>query len=278
MRITYIPVDTVGRVSVSVFEKALTPDTVLVSLIYVNNEIGTIEHISELSEIVRKIRKKNDSQLYPLIHTDASQAPVWISIDVQKLGVDLMTLDSQKIYGPKGAGCLFVKDRSMLEPLMRGGGQEFGLRPGTPPLPLIVGFARALQLVEEEREVYVKEITKLRDWFLEYILLHIKDVTINGDMGEGRASGNINISIPNIDDEQLVIELDEKGVAASTKSACLSESGGGSRVILALNNNSGSQKKGGAVRFTLSRYTTKEEIEKGARILVETVQWLQKTH
>lgn len=276
VRITYIPVDSVGRVHAHVFEEALTEDTVLVSFIYVNNEIGTIENIQALKDIVQKFRKKIGSGTYPLIHTDASQAPAWLSIDVKKLGVDLLTVDSQKIYGPKGSGCLFVRNIEVLEPLMRGGGQEFGLRPGTPPLPLIVGLTKALELVEDERETYVKEVTRFRDWFVEFVLKKIPNVTLNGAIGEGRVAGNINLTIPDIDDEQLIIELDEKGIAASTRSACLSEDGGGSRVIQALNN--GSNKHGGAVRLTLSRHTTQEEIEMSAQIFVETVAWLQKTH
>ena len=241
---------------------------------YVNNEIGTIEHIKELSGIVRQVRK-NNSAVYPLFHTDASQSPAWVTVNIQKLGVDLLTLDSQKIYGPKGAGCLFVRDREHISPMMFGGGQEYGLRPGTPPIPLIVGFAKALELVEEERETYVKEVAELRDWLIAYILKNVDNVVLNGAFGEGRIAGNINISFPNIDDEQLVIEMDVRGVAVSAKSACLSGIEG-SRVVKALHN--GSPKNSGALRFSLSRYTTKSEIERCAQILLETVDWLQTSH
>ncbi|KKS38878.1 MAG: Cysteine desulfurase [Parcubacteria group bacterium GW2011_GWD2_42_14] len=267
VQVTYIPVDTEGRVDVQKFESAFTENTVLVSCMYVNNEIGTIEHIKELSGIVRQVRK-NNSAVYPLFHTDASQSPAWVTVNIQKLGVDLLTLDSQKIYGPKGAGCLFVRDREHISPMMFGGGQEYGLRPGTPPIPLIVGFAKALELVEEERETYVKEVAELRDWLIAYILKNVDNVVLNGAFGEGRIAGNINISFPNIDDEQLVIEMDVRGVAVSAKSACLSGIEG-SRVVKALHN--GSPKNSGALRFSLSRYTTKSEIERCA-------QWLQTSH
>lgn len=273
VRVTYLPVDTSGRVVKAELESALTKDTVLVSLIYVNNEIGTIEHIAELSDVLKKFRRENTSSTYPLLHTDASQAFAWVPIDVQKLGVDLVTLDSQKMYGPKGAGCLFVREREMLEPLMYGGGQEFGLRPGTPPIPLIVGFTKALELVEEERETYVKEISRLRDWLLDEVRQHIPEVVLNGDNGEGRTAGNLSLSFPEIDYEQLVIELDVKGIAVSTKSACLSQGSGGSHVIQALHNGSD-----GAMRISLSRFTTQEEIDQCARVLVETVRWLQPKH
>ncbi|HCC05058.1 TPA: cysteine desulfurase NifS [Patescibacteria group bacterium] len=274
VQVTYIPVDTEGRVDVQKFESAFTENTVLVSCMYVNNEIGTIEHIKELSGIVRQVRK-NNSAVYPLFHTDASQSPAWVTVNIQKLGVDLLTLDSQKIYGPKGAGCLFVRDREHISPMMFGGGQEYGLRPGTPPIPLIVGFAKALELVEEERETYVKEVAELRDWLIAYILKNVDNVVLNGAFGEGRIAGNINISFPNIDDEQLVIEMDVRGVAVSAKSACLSGIEG-SRVVKALHN--GSPKNSGALRFSLSRYTTKSEIERCAQILLETVDWLQTSH
>jgi len=226
--------------------------------------------------VLRQVREKNNSPTYPIFHTDASQAPVWVSVDVQKLGVDLLTLDSQKIYGPKGIGCLFVRDRDCIVPMMFGGSQEFGMRPGTPPTPLIVGFAKALELVEEERETYVKEVAKLRDWFITFILKNIKGAIINGATGEGRVAGNINVSIPNVDDEQLVIELDARGVAVSAKSACLSEDPEGSRVVKALHN--GSTENFGAIRFSMSRYTTQKEIETCAQILIETVEWLQASH
>lgn len=275
VRVTYIPVDTDGKVNVQELKSALTEDTVLVSCMYVNNEIGTIEDIKELSGIVRQARKDKVSP-YPLFHTDASQAPAWVHVDVQRLGVDLLTLDSQKMYGPKGIGCLYVDNRELVAPILFGGGQEFGLRPGTPPVPLIVGFAKALELVEEERETYVTEVTELRDWLLEDIFKKNDGVVLNGARGEGRIAGNINISFPNVDDEQLVIELDVRGLAVSAKSACLSEDSGGSRVVEALHK--GTTQNYGTIRLSLSRFTTRKEVESCAKILTETVTWLQKTH
>jgi cysteine desulfurase len=276
VRVTYIPVDTEGRIVLRELEEAITKDTVLVSFLYVNNEIGTIENLKDIAHVVRNARKNNTTGNYPLFHTDASQAFVWLHIDVQKLGIDFLTLDSQKIYGPKGMGCLYVRHRATLEPLMYGGGQEFGLRPGTPPTPLIVGFSKALSIVEEERETYVKEVAVLRDWLREYVFDRIPHVSIHGPVGEGRVAGNISFSFPNIEGEQLVIELDTHNIATSTKSACLSQESNESRVICALmkeNNTSN-----GTLRITLSRFTTREEVEIAAETLVKTVEWLQKTH
>lgn len=276
VRVTYIPVDTEGRVELRALEEAITKETVFVSFLYVNNEIGTIEHIQEIARIIKNARKKNNTQNYPLFHTDASQAFAWLTIDVQKLGVDFLTLDSQKVYGPKGVGCLYVRQRETIEPLLYGGGQEFGLRPGTPPTPLIVGFSKALTLVQEERETYVKDVAILRDWLRDYVLAKIPNASIHGPLREGRIASNISFSFPEIEGEQLVIELDTQGVAMSTKSACLSQESKESRVIRALKKE-GSHESG-TLRVTLSRFTTKEEVEKAGEILVTAVKWLQKKH
>jgi cysteine desulfurase len=212
------------------------------------------------------------------VHTDASQAAAWLKIDVQKMGIDFLTLDSQKIYGPKGVGCLFVRQKDTVVPILYGGGQEFGLRPGTPPTPLIVGFSKAMELMEEERDSYVNKVAGLRDYLFEYVLARIPNTKINGPRGEGRIAGNLNFSFPSVDGEQLVIELDAKGVAISTKSACLSDDTNESRVIRAINKESGMCNDTGTVRLTLSRKTTKKEVVKVGKLLVETVEWLQKMH
>ncbi len=271
-----VPVDNEGRVDIEVFKSMLTNKIVLVSFIHSNNEIGTIEDIKKVSTIVQNYKRENNLDIYPLLHTDASQSAAWVKVDVQKLGVDLLTLDSQKMYGPKGAGCLYVKDKTMIAPLFYGGKQEYGLRPGTPVLPLIVGFSKALELVEEERHTYVEDIAKLRDWFIDYILEKIEGAVLNGAVGEGRIPGNINFSFPNIDGEQLVIELDERGVAVSTRSACMTNDANVSSVIKALNKKDVNENS--VIRLSMNRYTTEEEMYKVANILTETVKWLQSTH
>ncbi len=276
VNVTYLPVDAVGRINIKELKENITDNTVLVSVILVNNEIGTIENIRDISKAIRHWKKEKDSVVYPLLHTDASQAPVWMKVDVQKIGVDMLTLDSQKIYGPKGVGCLYVKEKEFLSPILFGGGQEFGLRPGTPPTPLIVGFAKALEIVEEERDTYVTKIAEIRDSFISIITENISNAELNGDIGDGRIAGNINFSFSGIDGEQLVIEMDEKDVAISTKSACLSKESGASRVIESLCKNDIDSL--GTVRFSMSRHTTRDEMLKVADILVEVVKRLQSVH
>jgi cysteine desulfurase len=249
---------------------------VLVSLIYVNNEIGTILDVKKVAHVLRKWKKEHNSETYPLLHIDASQAPAWLELHVNSLGVDFITLDGQKVYGPKGIGCLYVKNRELLEPILHGGGQEKGLRPGTPPTPLIVGFARALEILEEERDTYVKTIKSIRDWFFKYIEKEIPDVQINGPRDEGRIAGNIHLSFKHVEGEQVVIEMDAKGVAISTGSACLAEETGGSHVVKALDKDS--EAEGGSIRLSLSRHNTKKELKETAKKLVETVKWLRETH
>ncbi len=276
VNVTYLSVDTVGRINIKDLKENITDNTVLISVILVNNEIGTIENIKEISKVIRNWKKEKGNDAFPFLHTDASQAPVWVKVNVQKLGVDMLTLDGQKIYGPKGVGCLYVKEKDHLFPIFFGGGQEFGLRPGTPPTPLIVGFAKALELVEEERCAYVTKAAEIRDDFINIVTEKIPGAELNGDIGNGRIAGNINFSFLGIDGEQLVIEMDKKGVAISTKSACLSEKSKNSRVIKSLCKND--IDNFGTVRFSMSRYTTKEEMLKVANILVETVKRLQSIH
>jgi cysteine desulfurase len=276
VRVTYVPVDEFGAVDMSELEKAITQDTVLISLIYVNNEVGTIQNMTAVMHAVRKAKKKNSTGEFPLVHIDACQAPAWVHVGVQKLGVDLMSLDGQKLYGPKGVGCLYIRNKSLLQPLLFGGGQEFGLRAGTPPTPLIVGFAEALRIVEEERDTYVTSIREIQDWCISEVQKSLPNVSVHGPVGDDRIAGNVNFFIRGVEGEQVVIELDMKGVAVSTGSACLSEKTGGSHVVRALHTNG--ILDGAAIRFTFGRHTTKEEVQKATHDLIETVEWLRNTH
>ncbi len=272
---TYVPTDTIGKVDLEALERAMTPQTVLLSLIHVNNEIGTVQDVGAVMKIVRKYRKEHDT-IYPLVHLDACQAPTWVPVHVDTLGVDFISLDSQKVYGPKGIGALFIRDMDTIQPIFYGGNQEQGLRPGTPPTPLIVGFATALGIVEEERDSYVSESRRLRDWCIDYVRKAIPDVVVNGPLDDTRIAGNINFTFSGVEGEQLVIELDTCGIAVSTGSACSFDASAGSHVIKALH------KEGidptGTLRMTLSRHTTQDEIEKVAQCVVNTVQWLREAH
>ncbi len=270
IQVSYVGVDTEGFVNLDELENSITPNTALVSLVYANNEIGTVQDIHRIAQTIRHAKKNNSKNTYPLLHIDASQAPVWMELHVDSLSVDMMTLGGQKIYAPKGVGCLYVRDSGFLLPTIVGGGHEHGMRSGTPPVPLIVGFATALKILEEERHTYVIEKRQLRDWFIDRILGTIPNVVLNGPRGEKRIIGNINISFLGIEAERLVVELDARGVAVGAGSACRTqEQGGSSHVIRAIR--AGDTTSADAVRITLSRYTTREELENVYKIVEETV-------
>ena len=242
----------------------------------VNNEIGTVQPISEIAKTLRNHRKKNIlpntlAQLkmsFPFFHTDACQAPLFYEMNTQKLGADFLSLDGQKIYGPKGVGMLFVKRNSPLSPLFYGGGQERGFRPGTENVPGIVGFVEALRIAEEERGTEATRLTSLRDYFIEKLFEKIPRVELNGDRKE-RSPNNINVSIPGTDNEWIVLQLDAKGIAVGTRSACMTDEGDSS-VVRALGKGGDTAKN--SLRFTLGRETTKKDIDYVLKILVGIVE------
>ncbi len=258
--VTYLPVSKDGLVDPKNIKRALRPDTFLVSIMYANNEIGTVQPISEIAKVIRHYRRTQPSTLNarPYFHTDACQAPGALSLNVAKLGVDLMTISGSKIYGPKGVGALYIKEGVEIESLVYGGGQERGIRSGTENVAGIVGLAEALIISEEMREKESKRLVDLRNYFAESITKKFPEVEINGSMKE-RLPNNLNIYIPNIENEQLVIELDAIGVAVSAGSACHSNGSGGSHVIWAISNDS--KRINGSVRFTFGRTTTKKDID-----------------
>jgi len=276
-QVSHVGVGETGLVKLDELKEALMPNTVLVSIIYAHNEIGTIQPISQIAKIIRQHQKNSTQQnlgrlsgkmALPLFHSDASQAPLYLDINVQKLGVDFMVLDTQKIYGPKGVGALYLKGGIHIKPLFFGGKQEQGLRPGTENVPGIVGFAKAIEIAVEEREKESARLTELRDYFIAAILKKIRDAELNGDPKE-RLPNNVNISIPGIENEWVVIQLDVRGIAVGTRSACLAGDPTGSYVVRALGK---SQKHSqGSIRFTLGRDTTKEEVEYVVKTLSEIV-------
>ncbi len=224
--ITYLPVDEEGKVKASDVEKALRDETILVTVMYANNEIGTIEPIKEIARRVKlwKLDKKRNIEDYPFVHTDASQAVNYCILDREKLGVDLMTLDGHKIYGPKGIAVLYVKKYVPCEAIINGGGQEGGMRPGTENVPAIIGMAKALEITQKIREKESARLIILRDFFIDEIILAgqaklIPDVKINGSR-EDRLPNNINFCISNVNAEFLVLELDAKGIACASLSSC----------------------------------------------------------
>jgi cysteine desulfurase len=229
--------DSEGRISPKDISESITDETVLVSIQMVNSEIGTIQDIREIAKAVRharKERKEKNNQLPLYFHTDASQAPLWIRLDVEKLGVDLLTLDGQKIMGPKGVGVLYARRGVALEPVQQGGGQEKGRRSGTENVPLIGSFAVALEEAQQGAEARAEKISKVRDYLIEEIKKKIPEAMLNGAAGEWRVANNCNVSIEGVAGEMLVLSLDAKDVAASARSACASEEESPSHVLTAI--------------------------------------------
>ncbi len=247
--ITHIPVEENGIVLTDKIEQAIRENTILISVMYANNEIGTLQPIKEISQIAK--------QKGIVFHTDACQAPNSESLDVNELGVDLLSLNGSKIYGPKGVGCLYKKKGINLEVLIHGGGQEFNLRSGTENIPNIVGFSKALEIAQEGKEEYTKRLTKLRDYLIKG-LLKIDNTLLNGD-SEKRIPNNANIAFLNIEGEAILLDLDEHGICASSGSACTSKSLDPSHVISAMGGPY--EVAQGSIRFSLSKHTTKEELD-----------------
>lgn len=252
--VSYLKVDSRGLVDVKELRKIINEKTVLVSVMFANNEIGVIEPIKEIAKEVRFVRKSRNSS-YPLFHTDASQVANYEELKVDSLGVDLLTLDGQKMYGPRGVGALYVKSGVSIEPMIFGGGQEDGVRSGTENLSLIGAFAKAVSICEEGRAKEAKRTLLLRDFLIKEIGKIFEDVVFNGDL-EKRLPNNVNFSLKNIDTEMLTLRLDSKGFAVSTKSACLG-SGVGSYVVQALGAEDWRQKN--TIRISIGRYTTKDD-------------------
>ena len=280
-KVDYLSVEKNGVIDPQKVIKAVRPDTVLVSIQYANNEIGTIQPIKEIG---RKLKTIDKSAIYPLensrarsrgsrvgrmadlsvplFHSDACQAAGFLNIKPETLEVDLLSFNGSKIYGPKGVGVLFKKNRIKLEPLVYGGSQERGLRAGTENVALAAGIALALEIAEKNKAKEFKRLSSLRDWLIQKIFTEIPESKLNGDIKK-RLPNNINISFKEIDGEMLMLGLNRQGMAVSTGSACTTAETGPSHVISAL----GGSKEEGNLRITLGRETTKKELE----IFLETL-------
>jgi|TARA_Y100000310_G_scaffold333676_1_gene411703 cysteine desulfurase len=246
--VTYIPVEKDGIILTKKIEEAIQDDTILISVMYANNEIGTIQPIREIS----KIAKEKDITF----HTDACQATNSEELDIKNLEIGMMSLNGSKIYGPKGVGCLYKSKNIDLEAIIHGGGQEFNLRSGTENIPNIIGFAKALELTQKNKKEYNK-LTKLRDYFIEN-LLKIDNTFLNGSESK-RLPNNVNVTFLNVEGEAILLKLDNEGIYASTGSACTSKYLDPSHVILALGNPY--EVAHGSIRFSLGKDTTKEQID-----------------
>jgi cysteine desulfurase len=254
---TYLPVSQDGIVDTEEIKKAIKPNTILISIAYVNNEIGTVQPIAEIGKMIKAVngqRPTADSKI--LFHTDATQAVNYFDCDVEKLGVDLLSLSGHKIYGPKGIGALYVKKGISVKRIQDGGDQEFGMRSGTHNVPGIVGLGAAINLVNSQRST-VNSTLELRNYLTERILKEIPDSYLNGSK-EKRSPSNINLRFDNVEGESLVMSLDMEGIASSTGSACSSGSLEPSHVLLALGLKP--EQAHGSLRLTLGKDTTREEI------------------
>lgn len=250
--VTYLDVDENGLVDPEDLKAAITDQTIMVSIMMVNNEVGTVEPIKEL---VRVTKEKNKDIVF---HTDAVQGLGNVPIDVKDLGVDLMSMSAHKIYGPKGTGALFIKKGVRLSNYIHGGAQENKHRAGTENLAGIVGFGKAAQLAQENFDEHVKHCSSLRDYFVQQVLERIPDTQVNGTM-EKRHPGNANITFKFIEGESILLLLDSKGVYVSTGSACSSASLTPSHVLTALG--VPVEMIHGTVRFSIGDFTTKEDLD-----------------
>jgi len=249
--ITYLPVDKYGLVNPDDVKKAITNKTILISVMHANNEIGTIQPLEEIGKITHEAG-------IPL-HTDAVQTAGHILIDVNKLGVDLLSISAHKLYGPKGIGALYIRKGIKVTPFMHGGGQERGRRSGTENIPGIVGFGKAAEIACDEMAVEAERLTLLRDKLIQGLLERIADTRLNGHPVK-RLPNNVNISVDFVEGESMCLNLDLEGICASTGSACSSSSLEPSHVLLALGLRH--EQAHGSLRFTLGKWTTEEEINR----------------
>lgn len=246
----YIPVDKLGVLDLISLEKELTEKTVLVSIVYANGEIGTIEPIKEISKIVHT---KN-----AYLHVDATAAAGQVPLDVQDLGIDLLTISSNDMYGPKGVGALYLKDGIRIEPLLHGGGQEKGLRSGTENIPGIVGFGKAAEIAKQEMQNNLEKMTKLRDRLIEGLLTSLPYTFLNGNP-TNRLPDNVSVRYSFIEGESMLLSLEMSGVSVSSGSACASKTLEPSHVLLATGLKH--EEAHGSVMFSLSKYNTIDDVE-----------------
>lgn len=266
----YLNVNRFGVIDSKELKKSLRKDTILVSIIYANHEIGTIQPIIEISQIIKEFNDKNQANI--LFHTDACQAGNYLNLDVKKLGVDLMTINGSKLYGPKGTGFLFVRKGVNLKPLFFGGEQERKIRPGTENAAGIIGLGVALELAQKIRQKESKRLIALRDYFIKKVLKRIPGAVLNGHP-DLRSPNNVNVSIYGIEGEAAVLYLDSLGIACSTGSACTSARLEPSHVIMAIG--LPYEFSHGSLRFTLGRKTTKKDLDYVLEKFEETVKILR---
>jgi cysteine desulfurase len=259
--VTYLPVTSEGLVELAALEAAIRPDTILISVMHANNEVGTIQPLEEIGQLAA------ERDIY--LHTDAVQSVGKIPTDVNALGVDLLSLSAHKLYGPKGVGALYIRKGTRLENIMQGGGHERGLRSGTENVAGIVGLAKAAELCSESMASEGQRLTQLRDRLAGLVLEKVKDAWINGTM-KRRLPGSLNFGFSYVEGESLLLFLDSKGIAVSTGSACSSHKLQPSHVLLSLGLRP--EKCHGSLRITMGRSNTTDEVDYVAQCIAEAVE------
>lgn len=256
-KVTFLPVDKSGLINLKELEDKITDKTILISVMFANNEIGTIEPIKEIG----KIAKKHDI----IFHTDAVQAFGKVPIDIDEMNIDLLSATAHKLYGPKGVGMLYIRNKGIrdgwgkyIEPIMYGGGHERDMRPSTVNIPGIAGFAKAVEIAKEEMPKEIERETELRDKIIHTILNNIEDSYLNGHMSQ-RLPNNVNLGFRFIEGESIVLDLDGEGIATSTGSACSSKSLEPSHVLLAIGLRP--EEVHGSLRVTVGRFTTEDDVD-----------------
>ncbi|QSX06431.1 cysteine desulfurase NifS [Sedimentibacter sp. zth1] len=262
--ITYLNVDKYGMVDLEELKNSIRPDTILISVMFANNEIGTIQPIEEIGKIAKEHKI--------LFHTDAVQALGGVRIDVKKLNIDLMSMSSHKVHGPKGIGAMYLRKGVKIDNFMHGGAQERKRRAGTESVQNIVGFGKAVELLNKDFEKSNEHIIALRDRLINGIQSNIEDVVLNGHLTK-RLSNNVNFSYKYIEGESILLWLDMDGISASSGSACTSGSLDPSHVLLATGLDHGTSH--GSIRFTIGDDTTEEDIDYVIQKMIEIVQKLR---
>ena len=262
-----ISVDSEGRINLDDLRAKVQSGVVrLISLGYVNSETGVVQDIKAVADIVRDERAERQMPLY--LHIDASQASGLYDLNVGRLGVDMMTLNAGKCYGPKQVGLLYVRAGIQLKPVVLGGGQEMGLRSGTENVPGIIGFARALQIADDTRKSEYKRLEELKNQLKKSLANGLPDIIFN-ENPHATSPAILNFSVPNVDGERVVFALDEKGVMVATGSACAANKGQRSYVLTAMG--LADNIADGSIRVSLGRFMTEEEIVEAGRLIVETI-------
>ena len=258
--ITYLPVTREGQVDLEVLESAIRKETILISVMHANNEIGTIQPLEDIGKIAK------EKEIH--FHTDAVQTAGKIPIDVQKMELDLLSISAHKLYGPKGIGALYVRKGTGLDSIIHGGGHERNLRSGTENIPGIIGLAKAAELAQQDMMIESERLLRLRDRLAGLVLDQVKDSWINGTMAE-RLPSNLNFGFRYVEGESLLMFLDSKGIAVSTGSACSSHKLEPSHVLMALGLRP--EECHGSLRITMGRSNTEEEVDFVASAIVEAV-------